>query len=306
MGETGPGCRKVSVVGCLGAFGLLLLAVGISAFWAWRIQKGESVEDASLSAPHAPHEVTASAAGEETQAGPVGRIVLGVSDAGLRIHPGVPGEPTRIETTFDEKVYHLEERVERGEAGFWVYTVRFHRSAPVLVSLFHQLMGGEEALVDVYLSPDEPIELELNVEQAGVDAELAGLWITRLSASARQAGGRVGFAEPLRAPMEMLDVRTAMGGFELVQVANASPRALALRCRMGGVELDLDGTWAQDLDVDVDVLMGGIEVALPSEVDVEGLEDAPDRDRLRVERPEVLGPTLRFNVKARMGGVDVR
>jgi hypothetical protein len=285
-----------------------VLALGVSALWAWLIDRGDSTETAALSAPtaRAPLAAGSATAPDVTGTEAIGRIVLDFAHGALRVHPGEPGEPTRVEATYDTKVYTLTDDLSADETDFWVYTVRFRRSAPMLVSMFHDLMGGEDPIVDVYLSPDDPIEVVFDVEQAGVEADLAGLWITDLTAEARQAGGRIAFEEPLHAPMRTLKVATRMGGFELVDVANAAPRGIDIRCRLGGVELDMEGPWDADVDVRVDVTMGGVDVTLPDDARVLGLDTRRGTDRMRRGDPERPVPTVRFDVSARMGGVDAR
>lgn len=311
MSDRGPGCRKIGAVGCLGILALVVLAAGISAIWAWSIHRGESTENAVLTGPSA-HEGAPRAplppgldelpSARRMAEHPVGRIVLELGQGEFHLRPGRPGEPTRVESTYDTKLYVLEEKVTQ-EDSLWVFTVRFERTAPALVSLFSSLMGGDDPVVDVYISPDEPVELDIRAEQGGVEAELGGLWITSARVSFDQGGGEISIDEPLRAPMDTFRLKSRMGGFELAGIANASPRVVDVQCSFGGAELDFDGDWRYDADIHIDVSMGGVDIALPRDVDVEGLSVSGDR-RLGDARTEIPRPTLRFDVSARMGGVD--
>jgi hypothetical protein len=284
---------------------LLFLAVliGGAAIWAWSIGD-ETVKETEFTEsggepirfpepdPSAP---TTSAHG---------RVELDLAHGGFRILAGLPGEPTEVVARYDSKMYRLEESLDTSRTP-WVYTVRFRRKTPVLVALFRGMRGGEEPRVDVFLSPDEPLELIASVKQGGIEAELGGLWLTKADLDFKQGGGEIVFDEPLRAPMDEFHLTSDMGGFEVHGLAHASPRRLDVKCRMGGAELDLDGDWAQDVDVTIDVTMGGVEVDLPADVRAIGLDGVEGGSRVSRGDPEIPERTMRFDVNARMGGIEV-
>ena len=72
-----------------------------------------------------------------------------------------------------------------------------------------------------------------------------------------------------------------------------------------GADLDLDGDWAQDVDVTIDVMMGGVEVDLPDDVRAVGLDDVEGGSRIPRGDAEMPERTMRFDVNARMGGIEV-
>jgi hypothetical protein len=109
------------------------------------------------------------------------------------------------------------------------------------------------------------------------------------------------FDEPLREPMQRMKIHGSMGGLVAGSVGNASPRKLDLDYRMGGMQVDLRGQWLNDSDIEIRFRMGGGEVTLPDNVNIEGLETS--RATLMSEG-ELPPPTLRFSATGDMGGLE--
>jgi hypothetical protein len=290
------GCLKNGCFGCLGLLAIGVLIVGISALMAWR-----GLDDKDLADLDRTRDL--SSTGSAVNDGP-GRVVLELSEGDFEIVRGQPGEGVRVEARFDREVHELTDSLVVDPESGWVYTVRFRRTMPVLEAMFRAIMGGgEETHVKVYLPPDVPLALDVKASRGGLTGDLGGLWLTAADVSFKQGGFELDVSRPLREPMESMRLSTAMGGFELENLGNASPRVLDVNCQMGGAEVDLDGDWSRDCDARVRMRMGGMVLAVPENIRVERVSDG-DR-RLVGERPEVPLPTMRLSASVKMGELEV-
>ena len=89
-------------------------------------------------------------------------------------------------------------------------------------------------------------------------------------------------------------------------LGNASPRLLEIDHRMGGMSVDLRGSWVRDAQVRITQRMGGGEVRLPEGVEIEGLSlRRIGRARAGQGSPEVPMPKLDMSVSSVFGKLDV-
>ncbi len=299
-----PGCFKTGCFGCLGVTVLLILIVGINFLVAWsrmgdqQIQNRESTPSASAKTD------SGLPAGTHPLLTVAGRVLLDVSQGGFYIHPAPEGERLSMKANYDEAVYNLEEDFTSAPDSSWTYKVTFHRTMPFLQALFRQLMDdAPDPEVHVYLPTDVPIELGVLVQQGGFEADLGGLWLTEAEIIFRKGGFSLDVSKPLKEPLQRLKIDGAMGGFEAEHLGNASPLALEVNCRMGGAEIDLNGYWLNDCDLDLKVRMGGMAVIVPQDVQVNGVPDIHPGSLS--DNPEVETPVLNFTLKQNMGEIEV-
>ncbi len=302
---------KYSCLGCLGMVALVILVVAGILGLAWNKANSARVEEQVLTrdlpapeeTPGLPPESIAADmpdAGHLAAGSPAGRVVLDLSDADFHISPGVPGEPARVEATYDLDSYKLEETLEQGEDGTWVYAVRFHREGSwSIIGILSEMISGHSPRVTLILPPDSPIALDLDLHHGGARIDLGGLWLTSADFGVSMGGFDVRFSEPLREPIERLSIDASMGGAVFGFIGNASPRALEVSHRMGGMELDLRGRWSADARIEVSSSMGGAVVRLPLDVGIDGLDSA-GRNRTGPEG----APTLTFVVDTEMGELE--
>ena len=298
------GCFKIGLFGCLGIMVVLAVLVGGTALVAWNHTGNVHIEDTVLTPDSAGASTEVKGAKVTDVPAGIGRVVLDLAQGEFEIHPDQPGQSIRVEASYDSEVYLLEDYYESLPDSSWVYGVRSKRTITGLHAIFRQLMGGGHSpKIDIYLPADMPIELQVRVREGGFEAELGGLWITNADFRYNKGGFSLSFDEPLREPMERLTIRGSMGGFEATRVGNASPRSMDVFCRMGGADLDLRGPWSRDVDIRLDLAMGGMSVRVPDDVQVQGLEGSDTA--LKAENEEVPLPVLRFSVKEKMGEIEI-
>jgi hypothetical protein len=309
-GRVVPRWLKWGCFGCLGAGAVLVMvAVGVVAVVSSQDRREldtraltHALPVGEVEAPPSPDAAGAAPPGSPAApAGAAGRVVLRLSQGGFILDRGEPGEPLRVEARYDPESYELREEWLTPEGSPWTYELSFHSKVQSswLRGLL-EMLEGTTPEVRVFLPPDAPIALELEVEQAGTEADLGGLWLTEASIEVTQGGIKLAVSEPLRAPLERLSIRGAMAGVEAASIGNASPRRLELEANMGGVELDLGGQWVADATISLAAKMAGVEVTLPDDVNIVGVEE-----RLPTgSEPEIRRPTLTFDGASGMGGIE--
>jgi hypothetical protein len=237
--------------------------------------------------------------------GPEGRIDLDVAYCEIRIVPGTPGEPIRLEADYDAAKFELIESFDRQEDGAWTYRLDFGLRTSLWLNLFMQA----ENRLRLVIPPDVPFRLRGDVRFGGGELDFGGLHAREVVLDFRMGGGRIDFSEPLPEPMETFTLNARMGGGEIRRVGNASPRLTTVGSRMGGFDLDLGGRWVEDGDVRIRAGMGGIDIRSPRTANIV-LGDRSVRmggvEQLSGREPDPTLPTVTVHVDATMGGVNIR
>ena len=101
--------------------------------------------------------------------------------------------------------------------------------------------------------------------------------------------------------MERLSVRSRIGTMRLDRLGNASPATLDVHHRLGAAQVNLQGGWRADADIDFQVAFGTGALWLPSNVRIAGLGRPLE---LPAER-EIPRPTLRIGTHSNVGGIRV-
>jgi len=241
---------------------------------------------------------------------PLGRVVLEFTVGEFIVEPGEPGDPVSIEAEFDTEGYALEDSFRTGTMDGaegdepWVYRVDFSESGLVRDGgLRTALFGAEFPKIRVRLPPDVPLELELRFGKGVAEIELGGLWLTDVQVDLEKGGLDLAVSRPLVAPMGRLSVDGHQGGMNARRLGNASPRELDIDLSMGGGLFDLQGAWLNDAQIRASARMGGMQLQLPRNVRVVGLDLPLDPPRSRSD--EGFTPTLELSVSSFLGEVEV-
>jgi hypothetical protein len=306
MAWVGKGC-----LGCLVIVGVLVLAgaaiVGVAWLGAHDAQATRETLSPELPPPAEDAGATEPADGTAelppidlsgTDLVPEGRVQLTIRHAELFVRPAPPGETISVDARYSAKTHELREELVVDDDGRWRYDVHFAGHGGAFMTALRQMFSGISPRVVVNLPQDAPLDLVLDVAQCGGQIELGGLWLREATMEASQGGFEIDISEPLREPMDSLQVATSMGGFSIASLGNASPSRLAITTRMGGAELDLTGDWSRDAEVTIDSSMGGVVVRLPSEVNITG---TPSNDR----QLDADAPTVHFDIQSKYGEIEV-
>ena len=295
------GCLRFGCFGCLGIIGIFVLIMGISALVAWRGASDKEVVDREFAAG------ADSLGTEETmlinqRRG--GRVILRFSQGEFFLRPAPPGGELLVKANYDADVFVLEDNFTVNPDSSWVYEVEFYRTIGGLQAMMRHLIGaGHDSKLEVFLPRDLPIELIIDSEEGGFDADLGGLWLTDTRIEFGKGGFNMIISEPLQEPLPSLVIHGSMGGFNAERLGNASPAVLDVNCSMGGANVDLTGQWRNDCAARLAIRMGGMAVVVPEDVQVEG---APvSGGGLRRTDEEVNVPTITLSLTQSMGEIDV-
>jgi hypothetical protein len=265
------GCFRYGCFGCLGIVGIFVLILLINGLVAWRGASDKDVVDREMAASADSLEVAtdAVAAGDLYSKG--GQVVLRFAQGEFSLHPAAPGEELTVKANYDADIYVLEDNFTMAPDSTWVYEVEFYRTIGGLQALMRQIVGsGHDSKVQVFIPRDIPIELIIDSEEGGFEAELGGLWLTDARIDFAKGGFALEISEPLKEPLGSLVIQGSMGGFSAEGLGNASPAVLDVNCSMGGAEVDLTGQWLNDCAARLSIRMGGMAVIVPDDVKVEG------------------------------------
>ncbi len=298
---------KYGCFGCLGVLLFILILAAVISGVAWNRVQSQDVQEKVVSRelPSRPEpveepEITTENLELERPDG-IGHIHLDLANGTFHIEPADPGEPLRIEASYDAAGYSFEEGFEEStrDGVAWVYKAKFHRTSNPVLAALARVFGGTEPKLTIYLPRDTQMDLELELEDGGANVELGGLWLRDTSIDFARGGFNVQISEPLREPAESLSIHGSMGGFMASGIGNASPRTFDIDLRMGGMNLDLRGRWERDADIKLRWGMGGGRVQLPPNVLVVGIDGIDGIDGLE-PTGEVSPPTLTFELRGKM------
>lgn len=118
------------------------------------------------------------------------------------------------------------------------------------------------------LGRDVPLDIAL--ELGGVEAriDLTGLSVDRLRLDSKGSETRVVFAAPNPRRMRSLEIAGGATGIAVEGLGNANAEHIEVRTSLGGVDLDFGGTWATDVELRLEVSLGGATLRVPRNVGV--------------------------------------
>ena len=118
------------------------------------------------------------------------------------------------------------------------------------------------------LSKNTPLDLNLDLGAVESDLDLTGLRISRLRVESGASDSKLRFDSLNAARMSMLEVSLGAASFRGDRLANANAADIRVDAGVGNVELDLGGQWTQDIELHVDITLGIVTIHVPSDVGV--------------------------------------
>jgi hypothetical protein len=187
------------------------------------------------------------------------------SAGNFRLAPGVPGTLYRMEMRYDEERFAP---LREYDAGSGVLRLGVRSRGGARVSLGDRRRSPVAATLDLALTPDIPISLDLALGAVQSDVELGGLALRRLRYRTGASESRLGFSRPNPVACEELIVEAGAAEFEATELANSNCRSMVFRGGVGEISLDFSGEWRQAVDAEVNVSIGSLTLTLPREVGV--------------------------------------
>jgi hypothetical protein len=291
------GCFRNGCLGCLGLIVLVVIVVGIISLVAWKDSRHTLPVDTVL----APEDPAAMPGNALFRRG--GTVRLNLSEGEFYLKPAAPGEGLQVDAVYDDAMFDLEQSFTVLPDSTWEYSLDFQQTETGMRAFLRSLFSkGPGTKLTVRLPRDIPIDLETRVSKGGLEGELGGLWVRRADLEANMGGFALEISEPLAQPMQSLNIRAGMGGFEARELGNASPAELDIRCRMGGAEVDMSGAWLNDCRARFEVDMGGMEVGVPA--DVELIDGWPTGQLEGQQEVGARAPILYFEKHEKRGEIE--
>ncbi len=176
-----------------------------------------------------------------------------------------------------------------------------------------------EQQLEVALSPEIPLELELAFGAGSAEIELGGMSLRRAAVRTGASETTVSFAQPNRMRCDELRFEVGAIDIRVSGLGNARCSTIELKGAAANVTLDFGGEWPDSGSVTVDLAvgMGSLTLELPTSIGVSARVDrflaSVDRSRLqrRGERYysadyDSAAVKLDLNVKAALSSLELR
>lgn len=145
---------------------------------------------------------------------------------------------------------------------------------------------GQAAEMDVALSTRVPVALSLEFGAGRAEVDLGGMRLVDLDIQTGASETRLDVSRPNPGVLERAHVAVGAAQFEARRLGNLNARRLAVEAGVGEVTLDLSGDWRRDLDIEVEMGLGALELRIPRGIGVKLVKesfltdlDAPDMER---------------------------
>lgn len=311
--STARGCSKA---GCLGCGSVFIAVAGLfaSLLWAGRLLSSSSPQPRSYrrSRPlpfyedDAPEAVELGDLGAPLAAG--GTVDLDLALGELSIVAGT-GDAIHLEADFDEARYELVEEYLPEEGGVWRYRLALESRSGWVWRLWNR--SGKTPRVRLTLPKGCSLALEGSVGPGNSELRLGGLWLTAVDLGFGSGDHRISFDEPTRQAAIPISLKGAAGRFEVRGLGNASPSRAFVESAAGEMDVDLEGEWRQDGEVEVRFGVGSCRLRLPSRarVDVRRVSVKLGEKRIGSQRHEEHlpedAPVVTLDVEGSLGELRV-
>ena len=123
--------------------------------------------------------------------------------------------------------------------------------------------GGERNHMDLTLSPEPPILLDVDLGEGESVLNLSGLRLRGMKLSAGAGDTRVIFATPNTEAQGEIVIHQPMGDLSIDWLGNANAQTVDVRGGVGTLEIDLGGQWRRDAVLTVEGSVGDVILHLP-------------------------------------------
>lgn len=131
-----------------------------------------------------------------------------------------------------------------------------------------RLGDSDAGELDLRLSPDVPLELDLDFGAVEAEIDLGGLRLRSLSVETGASATELHFPRPNPEACERLQFSMGAAAFEADGLANANCAVLDVDGGVGDVTLDFSGEWRGSMEATIDVAIGSLTLIVPADVGV--------------------------------------
>lgn len=182
----------------------------------------------------------------------------------LMIRPGEPGELYRLNLRYDSDVFDPVTEYDRGEL-----EVGIEGQGRGI-----RLRNTEAGEMRLELSPDIPLELDLDFGAVEADLDLSGLHVASLDVETGASDTEIRFGEVNRTVCDRLKVAMGAAAFAIRGLGNAGCTSIKVDGGVGDLTLDFEGAWERDIDAEITMALGSVTLVIPENIGVRVKKDA--------------------------------
>lgn len=131
-----------------------------------------------------------------------------------------------------------------------------------------KLKNNDAGELRLALSPDVPLELDLDFGAVEANLELGGLRISELDVETGASDTEIRFTRPNPVRCDRLDISMGAAALEAIGLANAGCSRVSVEGGVGDVRLDFTGEWRDDITADITMALGSATLVIPEDVGV--------------------------------------
>lgn len=122
----------------------------------------------------------------------------------------------------------------------------------------------EEGRLDLRISPDVPVELDLAFGAADATIELGGVRLRNATVKTGASRTMLQVSSPNTEQCRRLSIEVGAARFEAKGLGNLNTPRLHVQGGVGEVILDFTGAWQQNMSADVEVGLGSLTLRMPT------------------------------------------
>ena len=176
----------------------------------------------------------------------------------LLIRPGEPGELYRVNLRYDADIFEPVTRYDAGEL-----EVGIEGRGRNL-----KLRNAESGELRLQLTPELPMELDLDFGAAEADLELGGLRIRSLDVETGASDTEIRFDAPNPEVCDRLEIAMGAAAFEVRGLGNAGCSEVKAEGGVGDLTLDFEGAWPRDIHTELTMALGSVTLVVPDDIGV--------------------------------------
>lgn len=225
----------------------------------------------------------------------------------LVVRPGDPGELYRLALRYDSDVFDPVSRYDAGQLEVGVEG----RGRGL------KIRNTEAGELRLQLSPDVPLDLNLDFGAVEADLDLGGLQVASLDVETGASDTEIRFGSPNPIACDRLEIAMGAAAFVARGLGNANCGRMKVEGGVGELTLDFEGAWTGDVDAEITMALGSVTLVIPEDIGLRVEKDTflTDFDRSGLykrddyyysESWETAARRLTIQLEGAFGSVNIR